>query len=700
MVNLVAITVRATDDSSWEVIRARAARAGAEAAAAFNEAYRLRADTSGGRAGAPGGLIGGDAELLNRLRAYAATPGGIGLIGTGTDTSLLSMLKNRVRAMGPLDVLFRHSDAVNAAAGLVREKVDDTGAVAELDRLRAKLDELGRRVAHPEVKVEGAARAEAELAAVNRELDKTRRKADEAGPSGLLGRILSGISGGGGAAGGGGSFLASPAGIGAIAVGVAALLPEVAGLVSGFAAAAAGAGAFYVLAHPAISQLTQDVQKLQTAQEALQTAQNKYAVDPTKANAKALQTAADNLKAVQMGMSQDAGGAAAGIMKLRQEYDKLTTAFAPDVFKVFNAGLKLAGELLPDLLPFARTFADVADRLLGQASRFAASKGFADWLQQFHGLEGPALSAIGKGLGEVIVQIGKLLTMMSAKDVVNAINIAFTVLSDTLIALRYVIESVMISWDVTSKTVARDARRVATEFDSLRHDIAQWAGDVRNDFDQVRQWIAQTFDRIRHDIAQWVSDVRHDTDLVTGWFRELPGRILHALGNLGHLLFQAGVDLVAGFIRGIESMFGAVARAALGLVESLGKKVLHVLGIGSPSKVAHWWGEMVARGFAGGIGDYMQLAADAAALMAGQVTAGLGPAGAYAAAAYASGGGWGLRATPAAGGGAGVQGIHVTLELGPNLIRATGLTREQLADIRHTVRTVGGGDVQTTFGRG
>ena len=55
----------------------------------------------------------------------------------------------------------------------------------------------------------------------------------------------------------------------------------------------------------------------------------------------------------------------------------------------------------------------------------------------------------------------------------------------------------------------------------------------------------------------------------------------------------------------------------------------------------------------------------------------------------------GQSAQMAAGG---AQKIHVTLELGPNFQRQTGLSQQQLTDIRYAVRTHGGGSVQRAFG--
>lgn len=103
MVNLVQITVKASDASSWDAIKARAAEAGAAAADAFNDAFKLRADAKSSateRLKETGGLGGSDKELFNKLRSYANTPGGIGLLGTGNDTSLQSMLRNQIRQMG------------------------------------------------------------------------------------------------------------------------------------------------------------------------------------------------------------------------------------------------------------------------------------------------------------------------------------------------------------------------------------------------------------------------------------------------------------------------------------------------------------------------------------------------------------------------------------------------------------------------
>jgi hypothetical protein len=62
--------------------------------------------------------------------------------------------------------------------------------------------------------------------------------------------------------------------------------------------------------------------------------------------------------------------------------------------------------------------------------------------------------------------------------------------------------------------------------------------------------------------------VRSDTDKVISLFRGLPGRILGALGDLGHLLWNAGASIIHGLIGGIESAVPGL-HSALSWVSSL-----------------------------------------------------------------------------------------------------------------------------------
>lgn len=107
-----------------------------------------------------------------------------------------------------------------------------------------------------------------------------------------------------------------------------------------------------------------------------------------------------------------------------------------------------------------------------------------------------------------------------------------------------------------------------------------------------------------HQIVDGAEEVIHD---VGSWFGRLPGMVLSWVSSFGHLLWNAGADLLRGLIGGIESEVGDV----VGTVEHVGDDVLHgiegALGIGSPSKYTRYHGQMVAEGLVLGMGDKIPL---------------------------------------------------------------------------------------------
>ena len=489
-----------------------------------------------------------------------------------------------------LDALKFELDALGAKVETARVDVDDKDAAAKLLALNARLVALDKKVANPRLNAAGAAKVEADIAAVDaalghlndkhadpkvtlegaakvlaevdlldHELDKLDRKADNAGPGGLLGKIISG-AGGASIPGGlpliGGLPLPALAGIIPVA---GALLTEVTGLVSGFAAAGAGAGAFGLLAAPAIKSVSGALAQVKTDQNAYDRALTATA----KNNA---------LKHLHMDLAKldpAQRGAVRSLQELSASYHAMAKGFEPEAFKLFGAGLKLVSRLLPDVTPFARTFADVLAKLLGQASRFASSKGFADWLKQFHSIEGPALNSIGQGIGKVTVAFGKLLTVMSGKGVAHAINIAFDTIAVTINAVAGTVRFLVNVWDGAMIAGQQFAHGVAATFAAVRHAVASFGHEIATDFNDVRHWnamlahdFAATFDHIRANLARWAADVGREVSRAVSFFRTLPGRILAAERNFGSLLFNAGRALIQGLINGIKSMFGPLGSVA------------------------------------------------------------------------------------------------------------------------------------------
>ena len=55
--------------------------------------------------------------------------------------------------------------------------------------------------------------------------------------------------------------------------------------------------------------------------------------------------------------------------------------------------------------------------------------------------------------------------------------------------------------------------------------------------------------------AQFATD---KWDAVVAWFKGIPGRITGAIGNVGHLLYNAGASIISGFLDGLKSMWDSV----------------------------------------------------------------------------------------------------------------------------------------------
>jgi hypothetical protein len=564
-----------------------------------------------------------------------------------------SLRDKAAEAGGALDGLAASEDDAAGGAGHLRDNMGEAAAVAE--RLKAEIRAAGLEA--DETFLAGSAEldsyrdrlAEAALAAgvLKHEMDGVRDATAETDAEEAGGGFLSGLSAalsaiGGLFKGGVSSVLPDPETLAKLAVlapliGAAAV--EAGMLASGITAAGLGVTAFAALAYPAISKVTGAL--------------------------------GDNAKELAK-LSPGERGAVLGLRQLKDEYTAMAKAFEPDALGVFNRGLKIAEELLPTLKPLADAAVGPIEAIEDKLEKFFAQppkikplpgdlsahirdlappppeSGWDKFLGDMKQLEGPEITAIGAGLGKVTGSLDGLLTAFSRKDVINATNIAFSVLSGTVSALTGVLKFAAGTWDMTVGMIGL----VSHDFDVARHAVAEfgrgvaefgsdfndvtkqmgtdeanWANDTRRDFDDARHAVASTWDGIRHDISSATDAINTDvsrfgsrveSDIVSAghqieaawdrswsavvsYTRSIPGRILGALGNIGSLLFGAGERLVEGLINGVRSEVGAL----IGSVESMASSALsaaeHALGLGSPSRITRQHGLWLMEGYANGI---------------------------------------------------------------------------------------------------
>jgi TP901 family phage tail tape measure protein len=142
-------------------------------------------------------------------------------------------------------------------------------------------------------------------------------------------------------------------------------------------------------------------------------------------------------------------------------------------------------------------------------------------------------------------------------------------------------------------------------------------------------FIVKHWNQIRDGAISMVHDVVH-------WFENLPHMILHALGDLGHLLWQGGVNLIMGLVHGIESVATSPVHALSSIVSGLRNllpfspaRAGPLSGSGSPDVAGRRIAQMLAQGIDSGHGNVAASAARmaAAAGISGTASGGAGGAG-------------------------------------------------------------------------
>jgi Transglycosylase SLT domain len=454
----------------------------------------------------------------------------------------------------------------------------------QLDKLDVKLLLVGNRRANPNITLQGALKANLELAGISAELDKLGKKAENigggsGGAGGSSGGILGLLSGG----------LTSPAGLTAIGVAIGPLLVEADGLVSGFAAAGAGIGAFGLLALPTFKAIATAYTGISAAHQKYMAALATEKESPTKANAAATAKALIALQVAQENLSPSTKKAVGGIQALDDEYHKMSAAFAPDALKVFNDALGIANTLLPDIKPFADIAAGAIDGLLKKAEVFFKSADFHAWLGTFEKDVGPAITAIGKGLGQVTISAGKLFTIMSSKDMVHAINIAFDTINGVLVVTGDAVRGLMKGWDIAEADVKLHTSQLVHFF----------VVDVPAGLEIMRDNMRLVWDQVELDVLHMASSVTNTMGKLPGPlgapFRTAHTAISHDLAGIEANVAQTEAQINADWAK-IHGTANIVVHAdgtfSVGTTGLKGKAAGGLITGGTPGRDSVLWAGM------------------------------------------------------------------------------------------------------------
>src|SRR5580700_158354 len=206
----------------------------------------------------------------------------------------------------------------------------------------------------------------------------------------------------------------------------------------------------------------------------------------------------------------------------------------------------------------------------------------------------------------------------------------------------------LIAIGVVVAAVAFGILELARHWHQVWTDIKHWTDDawhfVTSRFDEGIREVGKDWDKLKSDaddawkfvksvVSRGVQDVRDVLDwfghlgtLFHGWWndavnavhnviygdllpfvRRMPHDILHALGDVGHMLWNAGADVLNGLIGGMESKVGSMIHSVENFGSSILSTVESALGLGSPSRYTRQHGMWVAQGLAMGMIDGLPL---------------------------------------------------------------------------------------------
>jgi hypothetical protein len=393
----------------------------------------------------------------------------------------------------------------------VRVNINESGAEdvkAKLDRVALRADELARMDPTLKVDVDTAA-ATARLAILAEEM----RRVDHAGNQGFRFNVGSGLPGFLGSLQKGLNSIISmgPAAIpvlAGIALAVGVIITTFTSLLSVLTAATVGVGAFAAFTIPTFAKIVSGIQ-------AVSDAAGKVSLDGMVKGITDAQKAADKLALSKAwaAIPADLRPAVKAGLELKDTFDKMVKALRPDAVKIFADAIRGVRDLLPFLLPIAKEVAKAIDGLLRQFDNFTKSAGFASFMNEMRRLAGPAVTAIGKGLGQVAGAIGDMIKAGDNGQGIIILASAFTILAGAIRALTWAAKTTqsaifgILSAAVTAgKGVIRVAKFMTDAFLTAASTIAHIGAMIPGPFQSMFKKIAGAIDSAKRTADNFFAD--------------------------------------------------------------------------------------------------------------------------------------------------------------------------------------------------
>ena len=311
-------------------------------------------------------------------------------------------------------------DELGAKAETAKVSVDDTDSTAKLLAINAQLASLNAKTAKPNITIAGAAKAEADIAAVELKLDKLGTDSATADSKvGGLGSRLMALGGAVGAVTGVGDAMTLASGdasmfqrvmagaslaTGLLEPALAGVVVAAGGLAAGVTAAGVGLAAFGLVAKANYTTAATAAKQVQTAQDTYN-ASIKAGVAPAKAyqaEQKAIALAYAELSPAQIQLSKEIGN----VSNAWQSFVQSNTA---GVSKILTQGFGLIPKIFQTIQPLMAPVEAALSHIISQLSTGLNSSGFKSFMDSLTQNTGPAIEKIATAIGHVVEGIGGIL---------------------------------------------------------------------------------------------------------------------------------------------------------------------------------------------------------------------------------------------------------------------------------------------------
>ena len=325
-------------------------------------------------------------------------------------------------------------------------------------------------------------------------------------------------------------------------------------------------------------------------------------------------------------------------------------AFLPILTKVMSV---LTGSLMPALRDFGNFISESLTQFMGSAD--GAISQFAESLKALAAGAVPFAQRVVSGIGDAVAFISQIVSAIAPiltaaiSGLMPHLTAIGSKLSELWSAFTSVV-SIIVGWLAPAiKDLAPVFQNVFNVIGSVITDVfgviagifnalkALFTGDWQglwnavkdifsNAWNLVKDVLTGAFNHIKNIVLSlgnavkdlfgnaWnavVSIVSNAGSRVVDAVASLPGRALSALGNIGSYLWNAGRDMIQGFINGIKHMGGMLWDAVVGIVKGAINGLKSFLGIASPSKLMRQFGIFTGQGYIDGLGLMKNDAADA-----------------------------------------------------------------------------------------